>query len=208
MARLSIPSLKYVPDDTELWVRRHNGPGCHLDAGYTVATDEQGNVHVGGVEQVPDRYLVLKYDPDGTLLWSDRFASRLNVFQWTEIALGLGPDGAAYFGGSVLARSGSFLVRKYEPPVAADTRGLRDVISGCFSTRSEAIFARGSLYQPGRQRAGTGVNTGIPGGKLNSSRGRSTCWRTPAFRACCRTPRSTANCSPESVSTRPRATSS
>lgn len=69
---LDILLIKYDPDGNELWSRLYNGSGQSLDYAEDLAVDEEGNVIVVGstwFNQWRFPALVLKYDPDGTLLW-------------------------------------------------------------------------------------------------------------------------------------------
>ncbi len=70
-----IATLKYSPLGRLEWVRRFNGPAGSADRGWCVASDEQGNIVVGGnsvaAASFPD-LLLLGYSPQGDTLWSWR----------------------------------------------------------------------------------------------------------------------------------------
>src|SRR3974390_1046497 len=61
---------------SQSWVRRYNGTGNDEDQAYAVATDKDGNIIVGrdsvGIGSGVD-YLTIKYAPDGTGLWTNRY---------------------------------------------------------------------------------------------------------------------------------------
>ena len=72
-------TIKYYPNGDTAWVRRYDGPGGEWDAATAVVVDDSGNVYVTGSSH---RYLTyphepdiatVKYDPDGNLLWVDRY---------------------------------------------------------------------------------------------------------------------------------------
>ncbi len=70
-----IATLKYSPSGQLLWARRYNGPAGSADRGWCLATDEQGNIVVGGnsvgAASFPD-LLLLGYSKEGDTLWSWR----------------------------------------------------------------------------------------------------------------------------------------
>jgi len=70
-----IATVKYSPSGQLRWVRRYNGPAGSTDRGWCVASDERGNIVVGGnsvgAASFPD-LLLLGYSPQGDTLWSWR----------------------------------------------------------------------------------------------------------------------------------------
>ncbi len=61
------------------WTQLHNSPANRRDVGSAVALDAAGNIYEVGTESRPDLEQssdawIGKYDPDGNLLWSRRFA--------------------------------------------------------------------------------------------------------------------------------------
>ncbi|MEO0052317.1 MAG: SBBP repeat-containing protein [candidate division WOR-3 bacterium] len=78
-------TIKYSPDGEELWVKRYDGSGKD-DMPFGLAFDSSGNIYVGGWSQVPADsvnykadYTLLKYDPDGNLLWEARYSGPDNL---------------------------------------------------------------------------------------------------------------------------------
>ena len=74
--------LKYDPNGNLLWTQRYNGPGSgpdlNDDFASALAVDEQGNVYVTGWSRGNDTtydYATLKYDPNGNLLWVQRYSN-------------------------------------------------------------------------------------------------------------------------------------
>jgi hypothetical protein len=63
-----------------LWARTFNGPGDSRDGAVDLAVDPAGNAYVAGFADVSNGsgsdydYVVLKYDPDGNLLWSKYYS--------------------------------------------------------------------------------------------------------------------------------------
>ena len=73
---LDYATLKYDPDGKLLWENRYNGPGNGEDSASAIAVDGNGNVYVTGHSYGGSSgydYATLKYDPDGKLLWENRY---------------------------------------------------------------------------------------------------------------------------------------
>ncbi|MBD3162781.1 MAG: hypothetical protein GF346_10370, partial [Candidatus Eisenbacteria bacterium] len=84
--------LKYDLDGTPIWDRTYDGAG-EWDATFHLAVDGDGNVLAGGYSELRANDLamsVLKYTPDGTLLW-DR---TIDGFATSEEVADLAVDGA------------------------------------------------------------------------------------------------------------------
>ncbi|HEY0866768.1 MAG TPA: SBBP repeat-containing protein [Fimbriimonas sp.] len=68
-------TIKYGPDGTRKWIRRFGSPYM-TDSGEVVETDAAGSIyvagHTGGFSSDRD-VLLMKYAPNGQLLWSQRF---------------------------------------------------------------------------------------------------------------------------------------
>jgi len=68
--------VKYDTGGTLVWERFYNGPANDEDAAWALALDTSGNVlvagHSNGIGSARD-CIVLKYSPDGNLLWEKRY---------------------------------------------------------------------------------------------------------------------------------------
>lgn len=66
--------VKYSPGGTLLWEERINGPANSSDACWGLALDGAGNIYAGGdVYDVSRDILIVKYDPNGSVLWKDQY---------------------------------------------------------------------------------------------------------------------------------------
>jgi hypothetical protein len=72
---LDYATIKYDPDGNQLWVRRYDG-GYTDDFASSIAVDDPGNVYVTG-GSIGDGtgfdYTTIKYDPDSTQLWVQKY---------------------------------------------------------------------------------------------------------------------------------------
>ncbi len=74
-ANVNIVTIKYNPDGTKEWTRHYDFGGLN-DWGSFVNVDPSGFVYVTGWVQVSSTnrdILVLKYKPNGTLIWANRY---------------------------------------------------------------------------------------------------------------------------------------
>ena len=69
--------IKYNTAGVEQWVKRLNGAYNNDDSAEDIAIDAQGNVYVTGFlndgSPTYDKYLTIKYSPDGTVLWQNTY---------------------------------------------------------------------------------------------------------------------------------------
>lgn len=68
--------VKYDKDGHLLWIRRYDGPGHRDDWAYNVTRSPDEGIVVAGYsfgQGTEHDYLVLKYNPDGVLLWTARY---------------------------------------------------------------------------------------------------------------------------------------
>lgn len=66
-------TIKYNPNGDSLWTRRYDGGApMGFDFGYGVAVDSFDNVYVTGRSDINSvsRYVTIKYDPVGNVIWS------------------------------------------------------------------------------------------------------------------------------------------
>jgi len=92
-----------LPQVTQEWVARYDGPWHYIDEAVKVIADEQGYVYVTGSSyaQSSDRdYLTIKYDADGVELWTARFDGGANGQDITR-DMALDAYGNVYVTGSV-----------------------------------------------------------------------------------------------------------
>jgi uncharacterized delta-60 repeat protein len=77
-----IATLKYGPDGERLWAASFSAslPGQDKDTATSLAVDGEGNAYVAGWAWVTEKgrrdFLVLKYGPDGNLLWRKGWGGR------------------------------------------------------------------------------------------------------------------------------------
>lgn len=89
-----IVTLKYSPDGERLWAESLSAslPGNDLDTAMGITVDGEGNSYVVGWAWTTEKgrrdFLVLKYSPDGTLLWRKGWGRRGD-----DLAYGVAVDG-------------------------------------------------------------------------------------------------------------------
>ena len=87
---------------TEEWVARYTGPGSNTAAATDMAIDSDGNIYVAGwcYNNNPD-YCVVKYDPDGNMVWDAIYDSGTLFAQDYIRAMALDSSGNVYVTGSI-----------------------------------------------------------------------------------------------------------
>jgi uncharacterized delta-60 repeat protein len=101
--------MKYAPDGTQLWVARYDTPDHASDYARWLAVDERGYAYVVGTTRSADRgdLLLLRYDPNGNLLWARRegdagnYPAHIAQDRWGNLY--------------VLAEAGTTWLSKYSP---------------------------------------------------------------------------------------------
>ena len=76
-------TIKYSETGVIVWLRHYNGPGDGTDEATTLAVDNDGNVLVTGPSVGASGYAdyaTIKYAPDGTILWIQRYDGPLGLF--------------------------------------------------------------------------------------------------------------------------------
>jgi hypothetical protein len=90
-----IVTLKYSPDGERLWAESLSAslPGRDMDTAMALTVDGEGNSYVAGWAWLTEKgrrdFLVLKYNPDGNLLWRKGWGGRGD-----DLAYGVAVDGA------------------------------------------------------------------------------------------------------------------
>ena len=105
---------------TESWVARYDGPGSLEDRAGLLQVDAFGNVYVAGESPGaagdPD-YAVVKYGPDGNLIWVARYNGPGNSSD-SPRGISVGQDGSVYVTGSSAGATRSLMAslpRKCKP---------------------------------------------------------------------------------------------
>ena len=73
-------TLKISASGNLIWSKVFNGPENGIDQGFSIVTDIEGNVYVGGGSdrKINDLiYMLIKYDPNGDLLWTKNYFSSI-----------------------------------------------------------------------------------------------------------------------------------
>jgi len=89
--------IKYDNDGNQLWVETYDGLGGQWAYDYVngLAVDAAGNIYVTGESSSADNhtdYVTIKYDPDGTRLWAQRYDHPSGGY---DIPMALALDGQA-----------------------------------------------------------------------------------------------------------------
>jgi hypothetical protein len=143
--------LKYGPDGTLLWQKTWGGKREDYVRGH-VAVDPSGSIYVTGKTESFGAghadVLLLKYDPNGTLLWQKTWGGTGEDLCW-DVAIG--PSGSIYVIGRTLsfgAGQRDVLLLKYDPNGALLWQkiwGGTEWDSGC----ALAVDPSGSIYVTG-----------------------------------------------------------
>ncbi|MFA5291587.1 MAG: SBBP repeat-containing protein [Phycisphaerae bacterium] len=110
--------IKYTPDGTLAWSKTYNGTGNNFDTFYKLAIDSSGNIYACGETAGAGTYqdgLIMKYSPDGTLLWMDTYNGSANQWDMLE-AIAIDSADNIYVTGSVETASDcDYVTIKYSP---------------------------------------------------------------------------------------------
>lgn len=150
--------LKFAPNGTILWSRRHRNETEFVEAGLTgqrVAVDSAGNVYVGALEQrsgdeavqaPASRGWIGKYSPAGVLLWEQ------TLDYGPELAVDINDN---LYAATSFARSGqgiNILLRKYSSAGSVLwTQEYNDPRNGDDSAKNLTTDASGNVYVVGTE---------------------------------------------------------
>jgi uncharacterized delta-60 repeat protein len=98
-----IVTVKYNPEGVQLWVQVFDGPGKAY--GYTVKTDDAGNVFVLGNNN--GDMVTIKYDAAGAQQWVARFKGYSSA-EWNQNSLALDNKGNIYVSGFVTTTASGY----------------------------------------------------------------------------------------------------
>ena len=159
---------KYDEAGRLVWSKSYNSPANRWDSANAVAVDARGNVVVAGQEDKFDlgqgfNWLIHKYDPAGTLLWSKSYDSPAH--RWDSAsAVTVDAMGNVYAAGREdrpdLKQGANWLIRKYDSGgELVWARSYNGPASADDWASAVAVDGRGNLVVAGRQsRIGQGFN--------------------------------------------------
>lgn len=108
--------LKYNASGDLLWERRTDGSVGGTDRALRIAIDRHSNAVVTGISRGADASTdlqTLKYDPEGTLIWSHRFSSATGGYD-SATAMALGPEDQIAVAGTARGQQEDYLVLVYD----------------------------------------------------------------------------------------------
>jgi hypothetical protein len=122
--RADYATIKYNAAGDEMWVRRYDGPGNHVDRPTGIAVDHAGNVYTTGVSRAGSTaassdYATIKYDTSGNQLWLRRYNGTGNG-QDSPNAISVDAAGTVYVTGPSVSAGGYTAIAT----VAYDTHGV------------------------------------------------------------------------------------
>jgi hypothetical protein len=155
-------TVKYNPSGDTVWTRRYTGSSIGYAVAYFVLVDHGGNVYVGGrTKQVTGQldYTVIKYDPDGNLLWEKTYDGSMHQDDMLR-DMKFDYAGNIYVTGDVqnVGSGVDYLTIKYSPD--GDTLLVKKYDGGAADyATAVAADSKGYFYVTGRsQRSGTGFD--------------------------------------------------
>ncbi len=147
-----ISIYKTDANGNRLWARTFNGPRNYKDGAVDLAVDPAGNAYIAGFADVSTGsgsdydYVVLKYDPDGNLLWSKYYSG--NGGEDVPRSIKVDAAGNAYVTGYSWGLYANYATVKY------DTNGnqmwARRYVGGFGELATEVeVDASGNVYVTG-----------------------------------------------------------
>ena len=154
--------IKYANDGLPLWTNVYNNAADGDDNPTALAVDTQGDIVVAGRSTSAGggyEYATLKYQSDGTALWTNTFLETYDGFAiGTDMALDA--DGNVYVTGSSQNNGtfdANFATIKYSPAGAALwTNYFRGAAAGFDNARAIAVGDDASVYVTGSSEASSG----------------------------------------------------
>jgi uncharacterized delta-60 repeat protein len=126
-----IITIKYTPTGDTVWARSYNGTSNKNDEGMGIHVDAYGNVYVVGFAEFTSKSIdvvVLKYSPDGELVWTLPYAKTTDPLVDKGLAIAADLDGFVYITGYTTNYDGKtdIFVNKYNSAGLMWTTELED----------------------------------------------------------------------------------
>ncbi len=150
-----IVTIKYNSQGDTLWARSYNGTANRNDEGTGIYVDAYGNVYVVGFAEFNSKatdVVVLKYSPEGNLLWNLPYAKTSDPLIDKGLAIAADMNGFIYVTGYTTNYDGKkdIFVNKYSSAGLIWTSELEDGGTGLDAEGlSIAVSKSGSIYVAG-----------------------------------------------------------
>ncbi|HWA07797.1 MAG TPA: SBBP repeat-containing protein [Ignavibacteria bacterium] len=150
-----IVTIKYNSQGDTLWARSYNGTANRNDEGTGIYVDAYGNVYVVGFAEFSSKatdVVVLKYSPEGNLLWNLPYAKTSDPLIDKGLAIAADMNGFIYVTGYTTNYDGEkdIFVNKYSSAGLIWTSELEDGGTGLDAEGlSIAVSRSGSIYVAG-----------------------------------------------------------
>lgn len=150
-----IVTIKYNSQGDTLWARSYNGTANRNDEGTGIYVDAYGNVYVVGFAEYTSKatdVVVLKYSPEGNLLWNLPYAKTTDPLIDKGLAIAADMNGMIYVTGYTTNYDGrkDIFVNKYSSAGLIWTSELEDGGTGLDAQGlSIAVSRSGNIYVAG-----------------------------------------------------------